>query len=238
MCTGLLEESRMYYYLKQMRRIVFYIAIGALICCAEPVAAQLGVGIKGGTQFASVDFNFRPEFIPREVSTVRNAQYGMIIRYAGKKNAGLQLEVNLTNKGWKDVNDTSDVRYTRNIRYVEIPFMSHFYLGNGKFRLIAEGGPYVAYALSSDQTEFDPDTEEEMRSTYNFVDGRDNRWDYGLVAQGGIQYKLSFGAFHAEAFYSLGYGNIFADKSESLEISQHRVYGITVGYVHFITKLD
>jgi len=217
----------------QMNKLLFLVLILLPVCNAF---GQISFGLKAGTNFSTVDFQRRPEFTFREVKLIQNYQYGAIFRYADPKHFGVQFELNHIIKGWKDVNDTSNVEYRRTIDYLEMPVLSHFYIGSGKVRIIIELGFYVAYALSSEETYFYPDTDQSTTSEYILQEGIDNRWDYGLLGQGGLQYNFPFGAFHVEAFFSFGYGSIFLDKAEELETSPNRVYGLTFGYVHHLKK--
>ncbi len=199
--------------------------------------AQLAVGLKGGSNFSMIDVYKRPEFLGLDVKQIQGFQYGAVIRYVSEKHAGLTVEFLYSQKGWKheSLNEAIDTLYRRTIDYLEIPVMTHFIIGSKKIRILLEGGFYGSYALSSTyRTE--SASGETTSGEYQFVDEVDNRWDYGLIGSAGLQVFLPMGAFEAKAFYSFGYGNIFLDRNEAVEVSQNRVYGINFSYLYFFGK--
>lgn len=205
---------------------------------AKPASAQLAVGIQGGANFASVQFRDREDFLIRDVKLIETFQFGGVVRFVNEKHTALQLEFNVSQKGWRDIHDTTNVETIRTITYYEMPFLTQFIVGSKKVRIILEGGAYVAYARASEIEKKDLDlaNEPSQKQGYDFRDGIDNRWDYGLMARAGLQFYFPFGAFEAKAFYSFGYGNLYLDKSEALELSQNRVYGATIGYLYFFGR--
>lgn len=214
----------------------YLIAALLFISLSEDSFAQLAVGIQGGPNFSSVQFRNREGFLVRNVKLIETYHFGGVVRYMSEKHAGLQLEFNVTQKGWRDINDTSNVQTTRKISYYEVPLLTQFTIGNGKVRILIEGGAYVAYASFAEEEEINLDTEAVLSSEEGFQENIHNRWDYGLMARTGLQFYFPFGAFEAKAFYSYGYGNIYLDKIQALELSQNRVYGLTVSYLYFFGK--
>lgn len=219
-------------------RLKYLLTLFILFTLTETALGQLGVGIQGGGNFASVQFRNRQDFLIRDIKLLESYQFGGVVRYVPEKHAGFQLEFNVSRKGWRDVHDTSNVETRRTISYYEMPFLTQFIVGSKKVRIILEGGAYVAYAYSStiETRDLDVANDSGKKSDYNFRDGIDNRWDYGLMARAGFQLRLPFGAIEAKAFYSYGYGNLYLDKSRALELSQNRVYGATLGYIYFFGK--
>ena len=204
----------------------------------NPAFSQVGLGFKVGSNFSTLEVYKRPDFRGLDVKQIQGFQYGAIIRYVSEKHAGFHAEILYTQKGWKhtSLNEAIDTLYERTTGYLEIPVMTHFIIGSKKVRILLEGGLYGAYALSS---KYKIESENEnLSGNYDFVDGIDNRWDYGLIGSAGLQFFFSFGALEAKAFYSYGYGNIFLDKSEAVEISQNRVYGLNFSYIYFFGKKD
>ncbi len=197
-------------------------------------SAQVAIGLKGGSNFSTMDIYKRPDYLTLDVKQIPGFQYGAVFRYVSEKHAGMQVEVLYTQKGWKHVslNENVDTLYQRTIDYLEIPVMTHFIIGSKKIRILLEGGFYGAYALSS-KYNTESATGETTNGDYSFQDGVDNRWDYGLIGSAGFQFSFPLGAVEAKAFYSFGYGNIFLDRSQAVEISQNRVYGINISYLYF-----
>lgn len=211
----------------------FLLVFVCLLLINIPVFSQFAIGLQGGGNFSTVEIFRRPEFLTRNVKIHRGAQYGVTFRYLSEKHAGLQMEINYSQRGWRDVNDTSDVRYTRTFDYIEVPVKTHFSIGNGKVRIILEGGPYIAYMFNSSQSTEDLNVENSRVESEYVFDSSDNRWDYGIRADGGLQLYFPFGAFEVKAFYAFGYANMFMDKSQAVERSQNRIYGLNFGYLYY-----
>ena len=203
---------------------------------------QVGIGIMGGPNFSTCAFYKRPDYRSREIQNLRELQFGGFFRYVSEKHAGMQIEFLYAKKGWQDIsaleNDTVGLKHIRNINYLEVPVMTHFIIGSKKIRIILEGGPYIAYALNSQETFINTFTDEEETENYVWKDGVDNRWDYGLKGSGGFQFHMPFGDIEIKAFYTYGYANNFKDKSEAVETSQNRSFGINFGYIYFFGKKD
>lgn len=203
------------------------------LAVAAQSEAQFGIGVQGGANVASMQAVYRPEFVVRSIKSIETFQVGVVARYVSKDRMGLQLEFNMSNKGWRDINDTSDVQYQRVMNYYEVPLLTQFVVGKKKLRIVLEGGAYVAYAAFSTEEVTDINSGQRQTRDFEFRDELDNRWDYGLMARAGFQYNLPLGTFEVKAFYSYGYGNLFMDKSRALEITQNRVYGVHLAYLFF-----
>jgi len=68
---------------------------------------------------------------------------GIVFRYIAEKNVGMQAELNFSQRGWKEASGL----YTRQLNYIELPFMTHIYVGS-KNRVFFNLGPKISYLIS------------------------------------------------------------------------------------------
>lgn len=217
--------------------------ISILICCflvAIGAHAQFSVGIQGGSNFSSMDFTNNTAYRFTEVNSSQGLIGGLVAQFEGGKHTGLQLEVNYTQRGWieKDTVGINDLKYRTRMDYIEVPFLTHINIGGGKLRGIFHIGPYIAYALNKSTEVTDQNTGSTESSEHTFNKEEDNRLDYGLLAGGGIEYRLSYGVITAEVRYTIGLGDINKVKTYQSEVSQFRVLGILLRYTLPIGRSD
>ncbi len=114
----------------------------------------------------------------RDTATTNWLNVGIVYRYYNYKWVGFQSGLNYSQKGftWND----STRRYT----VLEMPLLSQFHYEVWHLRFMINVGAYMSYALSAEQTVWQPDGSK-LTSAYNFTD-RDRRFEYGLHAGGGL----------------------------------------------------
>jgi hypothetical protein len=94
-------------------------------------------GFNGGYALSMVNFSpsvhqtFQPGY-----------QGGVVFRHNSQKNMGVQAELNFMQRGWNE-----ESGYIRQLNYIELPFMSHFYFGK-KVQFFINIGPKVSYLLN------------------------------------------------------------------------------------------
>ena len=211
------------------------------------------VGLGGGCALNKVSFT--PN-VPQMMHT--GATYGVIGRYTSEKYfstiCSLQLEVNMTQLGWKEkiqtingedvINPNTGVseRYERNIRYLQIPLLAHLAWGKERHGVNAfiNAGPQIGFYL-----------DESINKNYDlpyipdnfpdYVEGKtrvsaevlqetmdiENHFDYGIAAGAGIEWDIKYiGRFSLEARYYYGLGNLYGDskKDEFAKSSNGTIY--------------
>jgi len=120
---------------------------------------------------------------------------GFVFRYIGDKYMGVQAELNFSQRGW---NEKSGL-YSRQLNYVELPFLTHMYLGN-KGRVFFNVGPKISYLLSEKVlVNGTPNTETQHTTLVQ------NPFDYGLCAGLGFLFNIKRNVFQLEArgYYAL-----------------------------------
>ena len=195
-------------------RIVPITFLTALLCATSASAQGLAMGVKGGVNISSVDFDS-----PVGDTTLDwrvGAVVGGFVRFPLLSWVELQPEALYSSKGGKreDFGVSSSVL----LDYLEVPVLARMPLGGRKYFAVA--GPYVGVRLRArTRTEFSGSTEE--------VDISDvvERLDFGLAVGGGLE----FGAIVLDGRYSFSLTDIDKDTSEEAS-AKNRAVSVTVGF--------
>lgn len=197
-----------------------------LVAFSSIAKAQVGeprqdfaVGISGGYTMNQVSFS------PAIKQFFKGSpEFGFTARYICEKYfnsiCGVQVEVNYQNLGWKEMIEDNEYRevinnqYTRNLRFIEIPFLMQ--MGWGKERrglkFLFEAGPYLDYYLGgSEEKSGDPwnPSYRPNNVDYQYSHDIDNRLSYGIKAGIGGEFTSSFGHIMLEARYCYGLGDLY-----------------------------
>ncbi len=136
------------------RTIILAIAILTTI----QVFGQLSVGVRAG--YGAYGVYFEPPSLNGNQVNLYEPNFGLVAIFNDKCNAGAQLEINYAVKGWREKEkDCDTIRYKHEISYLEIPLMTHFEIGRGKFRVYGCFGPYFAVKQNEKTTNLN----------YNFI---------------------------------------------------------------------
>lgn len=220
-----------------MRHKILYIFLLFLVGLNH-AHGQFHVGVQGGANLSKMDFTNNINYKFTEIDYLQGFIGGLVVQFINSKHTGVQAEINYSQKGWVE-NDTvglNNLKYKSQINYIEMPVLTHVNIGGGNFRGLLNLGPYFGYALSAKKSVKDIDTGREESLDYNFDSDKDNRFDFGLMAGGGFEYRFPFGKIAAEARYSIGLGNIDKVKIQESEVSQYRVVSMIVRYTMPLSK--
>lgn len=161
--------------------------------------------------------------------------FGIVGIFNDKSNAGIQVEVNYTVKGWRDRDkDDSNIEYKRELTYIEVPMMTHFELGRSWFRIYGVLGPYVAFKQSEKETARNFDAYI-AGNPYDLYNQKARSIDFGNKA--GLGFRINFGqrfSAFADVRYDLqlaGGQNIFKKQPNGIQASRLTELGGSVGLV-------
>ncbi len=199
----------------------------------EVFSKELSLGINGGITSSSINFN--PSVSQKKLDQLAG---GVSIRYITEKNFGLQGELNLSQRGWKEHKDSiPDHKFTKSLLYAELPVMTHIYFNLGsRVRLVFNLGPQISYLLSEDVKEsniiLDPGTEDNPEPIqYNTP--IQNKFDWGIAAGGGLELRTGIGSFVMEARYYYGLSDIYKNrKSDYYATSSNQVLNLKLTYFY------
>ncbi|MDD4970641.1 MAG: porin family protein [Paludibacter sp.] len=127
---------------------------------------------------------------------------GIVFRYIAEKNVGMQAELNFSQRGWKEASGL----YTRQLNYIELPFMTHIYVGH-KNRFFFNLGPKISY-LISERTLVNGITNSTDLQHITLVQ---HPFDYGLCTGLGILFNIKGKVLQLDTRANFGLSDVFAD---------------------------
>ncbi len=128
---------------------------------------------------------------------------GLVFRYIAEKNAGVQLELNYSQRGWTE----SSGLYTKQLNYLELPFMTHIYMGK-KNRFFINIGPKISYLLSENELLNLTSGSTAVEQTTNLQ----NRFDYGLCGGIGLLFSLGKNVIQLDSRVNYSLNDIYSNK--------------------------
>jgi hypothetical protein len=212
--------------------ILLLITICSIATFGQPkdFKTELYIGVKGGMTFSKV------RFYPNIIESFQEGKSGGIMfRLISEPHIGFQVEVNYTQKGWKE----DSTGYSRTLNYVNIPIMTHVNFGRKAFRFTLNLGPEVAYMIS-DQEKFNslvPITTDNPNYRTYFGKPIDTQLDFLFTVGLGVEYHLKGGgafALEGRAFYSLP--NLFNPDNYPFKVSQSNGAQVTFAYLFQLNK--
>lgn len=174
-------------------------------------------GVGFGPSFSTVSFDPKLRSLSLPTKYEMNYHGGITARYIADKNVGLQVELNYSQLGWtQDFDDNPNgYEYTQQLNYLEVPLMTHVYMGN-KVRFIINFGPKISFLLSekkymseSLKADFESGSLNPNLATDQYGKSADSKFDYALMAGLGMEFRTGIGFFSVEGRYSYSLGDIY-----------------------------
>lgn len=179
--------------------------------------STFSIGVNGGATFSRMDI------VPSLRQTFNIGKtFGGVLRYTSEKYffliCGAQLEANYVERGWKElIEDGTGDSYSRQVSYVEIPFLCH--LGIGREFYGVQGflnlGPQIGFLLSDREIksgEWSDLSGRPASSTYIYGKKFEKTFEYGIAGGLGIELKTRIGSFSLEGRYYYGLSDVFGNK--------------------------
>ena len=195
----------------------------------------VGLGFHGGMNISDVKFvqGIRDNSISYE--SLNLVSGGLIINLLAQENAGIQIEANISNRGWKETKD-SVYTYRRDMRYLEIPVLTHLTFGKKRLRYVFNLGPYIAFHRKTTES-FEIDKKHlviaEGDSIGSLMQSVNNSIDIGFMIDAGIGVNTTAGIFQVKVRYSQGVLDIFEKYPEGIyRSSQMRNVYFGVSYYY------
>ena len=156
---------------------------------------------------------------------------GLMGRFDSEKNVGLQVELNLNQQGWDETFEDPKYQYSRTLTYIDIPFLTHIYMGSKRVKFFLNLGPKIGYLIGekSEQQNIDDQT-----GTITEQHGMkvQNKFDWGLCGGPGLELRTGIGYFLLEGRYYYALGDFF--KSRRVDFfgkSASQVISVKVSYL-------
>lgn len=204
---------------------------------------ELAVGFNVGMNMSKVDFS------PRiKMKNQNGMSMGITVRYMCEKYfkmmCGIQGEINYSQRGWNElIEDGSENTYNRVMNYVEVPLLAHLAFGKDSrtkgMKFFINLGPQFAYFLS-DKENMGGEWNTSMRPNgvvYQYGKAVENKFDYGIVAGGGLELSTPIGHFLVEGRYYYGLADFYNNsKKDEFGRSGHSYIGVRMTYLYDLSK--
>lgn len=184
----------------------------------------------------------RQQFVPSTPqSWLPGFVAGGVLRYTEERHFGLQVELNIQQRGWRERFDGTSFAYSRRLTYLQLPLLTHIYFGSDRFRCFFNAGPEVAWMIASGvSANFDyrhyQDVEGlplQQRTNEQLSMDITGRLDYGL--SGGVGCEMRLRGRHVvdlEARFYYGIGNIFpSSKADVFSASRGMSLEVMLAYL-------
>ena len=198
-----------------MRRfftIVLIILTIGLVQAQDDFHQSFHIGVHSGISYGNV--RFKPSIF---ASPVQMQDFGLMLIYESEPHLGLQLEANISQKGWQSGSD-STIKHTRKMRYLEFPLLTHISVGNKLFRFHVNIGPYIAfYRESVEGFEVANSVSDSVKSIVyqsfeyqeQFGNKPESNFDFGFTGGVAFGFHGKFGELALRVRYSQGLTNLF-----------------------------
>ena len=223
-----------------MRRLALILmtALATLVATAQVhYEGTIAVGGKGGVSLSRVNFNptVQQTMLPGMTA-------GVMFRYIEENHFGLVGELNVTQRGWKEVFDDADYNYSHSFTYLELPIMTHIFFGNQRVKGFFNLGPEINVMLGDGvKSNFEYQEAEgidyfihDTRHTEQMTMDINNRLDYGICAGAGMELNLNpKHSLLLEGRFYYGLTDVFPNhKTDIFSGSNSMSITVTLGYFY------
>jgi|GEM_PF-1594683 len=170
-----------------------------LLVCSIPSFSQLEIGIRGG--FLTTNRNFVPDIKSKSIGSINN--YGLVFTVFGEKFLGMQTELAMTERGYKD-----SLGYKHQQQMVELPILGQIRFSYKFISLFINAGAYGGYLLKSTNEISTSGTSTTIQN-HEFVKGIDRRFQYGLAGGPGLAFRTKHFSIQAEVRYYMGFSHLY-----------------------------
>lgn len=226
---------------RPMKKIVILTSLLLLLLPFSALQAQVGeqrynfaLGVNGGVNLNKVSFS--PTV---QQKNLLGMNVGLTARYISEKFfsmiCGAQIEVNFSQRGWDEsYEDYPDVKYTRRMNYVEIPFLAHLAFGKEQgMQFFVNIGPQIGLLITDSETE-SGDNPYIMEQHGKPID---NKFDYGIAGGAGVELRTKAGNFLVEGRYYFGLADFYnSTKKDYFARSAHSTITAKITYLFDLTK--
>jgi hypothetical protein len=206
--------------------LLLFISFRVFLIAQESFEPTTHVGIHGGINFSSVNFNptIKEEFLPSQA-------FGIYLRHVSEPHIGIQIELNAAGKGWKEVIDSVGT-YTRKIQTFNLPLMAAFIAGSRVLRFAFTLGPYVDYRRQDKEVIDIPD-----QSYYrpHYLVPLADKWEFGFIGGVAVELHTKIGGFAIRASYSHALTNLYPLNKGTFYFSGSRMMVIHGGIGYFVS---
>lgn len=212
---------------------------------------NLAIGVNGGINLNTVSFQVNSAASTQpsiKQNMLMGITGGLTARYISEKYfamiCGLQMELNISQKGWEEAYELADGTkdlsrsYIRNMTYLEIPFLAHLAFGKDRgAQVFLNIGPQIAFLLG-DSEDASGWTQEQMTIQKEYGKPIENKFDYGITGGLGLEIRTKkAGNFLLEGRYYFGLADFFkSTKKDPFARSANSTITVKLSYLFDLKK--
>ena len=156
---------------------------------------------------------------------------GFCLKDVSNKGLGIQVELNISQLGWKEKLDSTNTYFHR-LNYIQFPMMTHVALGNDKGKFVINVGPCANWLI--DEKEVILVAEDFEKPPYYDL-GIDSKFGLGLCLGLGYEKITSFGSFQFETrVYQYLFDIFNRGKINSFTMSKNQNIEFGISYLYSI----
>ena len=225
---------------------IFVLFLFAFLCRfadsqTNSFSSEWAFGVNGGANLSSMRFNSR-YYVPQGLLIQPSG--GITVRYISENYFGIIGELNYSLSGWTEKRDTVNNahlnEYTRSLAYLELPVLTHIYFGMGKnVHFFINAGPQFRYNIGEKVTHIfidpslaDSDNPGDHPSYYDESSRINNKFDYGIKGEMGLEFRSGIGFFVLSGSYYFGLADVFSNTaSDFFQASSNQIIGVRLAYL-------
>ena len=186
--------------LKRILILLLCLSFKPFLIAQESFEPSTHIGVHGGVNLSRG--GLKPKI---KQGFISSRAFGIVFRHVSEPNIGLQFEVNLAGKGWKEIIDSIGT-YTRRLETVDVPVMAVFIAGSRRLRFAFTIGPYISYLRHEKETIKIRDA---AQYRPHYLKPLVNNWEFGFTGGAAIEFHTKIGGFALRAAYSHALTNLF-----------------------------
>jgi len=212
------------------KHILLFLFLPQLALIGQNNNILTSFGIKAGNNFSKINIiQSNGLGFSVEAASILGFNAGFVFRHINEKKPllGIQLEANLTQRGWKETSDTITDFYDRRQNYIEFPVLMNATLFKSKaINGILNLGFNTSFLLSDKET---IEANAPRTRSYYHEDIKSSI-DYGLIIGGGINMTLkNKKSLEFEIRYYQGLSDLF-EPNDEFDILQHQIISFNLIY--------
>lgn len=184
----------------KLKALILFIFSTVLVAKAQDrlITPEMYVGVNAGVTESQIYFN--PTVVQ---SYLRGYNGGLVFRYIAEKNVGMQAELNFSQRGWSEATGL----YSRQLNYIELPFMTHIYMGK-KNRFFINLGPKISYLLSENVLV----NNTSGSTAEQHITAIQHPFDYGLCGGIGVLFGIAKNQIQLDTRFNFGLSDIYNNR--------------------------
>lgn len=206
-----------------MQKLIFYIAVFALLALPVLVQGQTSFGIRGGYSVSSLSYRTGAGRPPTRTNGISAPTFAFVMEHFAGKNAGIQIEVQYLTLGYSQTDTVFAGTNRTELDYLKMPVLSNFYAGRGG-RFHIKIGPHFGYLLNATDVQRDFDGNNFL-PTYGGPGDNPRKFMYGLTGGAGLSKLFGKSTLEGDLRFSYEFGRpetldrIFEINSTNIEFT-------------------